>query len=202
MFNARKGSAAQSCHADPLLYLCLRGKCMKLLHKKTQRKQPEKNKDKLPQFIFFQTTEMHSNQASLILPVVIKSGRHYYKLYLTRKISINIKFPHLQIKQNHGSHSLETKHSPVMNTSSIVLYVYSDFACSCSATSGSDFGRERCNTCTYMVSHYINTTNLFPLLAQHPIITVSFTGWSQLCSLKLQIQSLNFDSNHVFKNIF
>lgn len=73
MFNARKCSAAQSCHADPLLYLCLRGKCMKLLHKKTQRKQPEKNKDKLLQFIFFQTTEMHSNQASLILPVVIKS---------------------------------------------------------------------------------------------------------------------------------
>lgn len=72
MLNARKCSAAQSCHADPLPYLRLRGKCMKVLHKNAQRKQSEKTKDKLLQFLFCQTTEMHSNQASLILPAVIK----------------------------------------------------------------------------------------------------------------------------------
>ena len=44
MLNARKCSAAQYHHADPLAYLCLREKCMKLLHKKTQRKQPEKTR--------------------------------------------------------------------------------------------------------------------------------------------------------------
>jgi len=43
MLNA-KHSAAQAHHADPLPYLCLRGKCMKPLHKKTQRKQPEKTR--------------------------------------------------------------------------------------------------------------------------------------------------------------
>lgn len=36
MVNARKYSASQSCHADPLPYLCLKGKCMKLLHKNAQ----------------------------------------------------------------------------------------------------------------------------------------------------------------------
>lgn len=71
MVNARKYSASQSCHADPLAHLCLRGKGMKLLHKNVQT--ARKNKDKLPQLLFLQTTETHSNQASIILPVEIKT---------------------------------------------------------------------------------------------------------------------------------
>lgn len=70
MVNVRKHSASQPYHADPLPHLCLRGRCMELLQKMLQ--QPEKNKDKLPQLLFLQTTEIHSNEASLILPVVIK----------------------------------------------------------------------------------------------------------------------------------
>lgn len=42
MVNVRKHSASQSYHADPLPYLCLRGRCMELLQKMLQ--QPEKTR--------------------------------------------------------------------------------------------------------------------------------------------------------------
>lgn len=52
MLNVRKYSTAQSCHADPLSYLCLRGKSVELLHRNTQRKWPKKQGQSTPVHIF------------------------------------------------------------------------------------------------------------------------------------------------------
>lgn len=62
-----------------------------------------KNKGKLLQLLLLQASEIHSNQASLILPVVIKLWRHYYKLYVTKKTFMSIFTPYFQIKQNYES---------------------------------------------------------------------------------------------------